>query len=81
VSRRGLLGAASAGLAGVAAAAAGGFALGKQDVEVAPATPGARSYPFYGTQQAGIVTPVQDRLHFAAFDITTGSRDELVSLL
>jgi deferrochelatase/peroxidase EfeB len=81
VSRRGLLGAAGAGLAGVAAGAAGGFALGKQDAEVAPATPGARSYPFYGTHQAGIVTPVQDRLHFAAFDVTTASRDELVSLL
>ena len=81
MSRRGLLGAAGAGLAGVAAGAAGGFALGKQDAEVAHATPGARSYPFYGTHQAGIVTPVQDRLHFAAFDVTTGSRDEIVSLL
>ena len=36
---------------------------------------------FYGAHQAGIVTPVQDRLHFAAFDITTDSRDELVELL
>ena len=61
VSRRGLLGAAGAGLAGVAAGAAGGFALAKQDAEVAAAAPGARSYPFYGTHQAGIVTPVQDR--------------------
>ena len=81
VSRRGLLGAAGAGLAGVAAGAAGGFALAKQDAEVAAVAPGARSYPFYGTHQAGIVTPVQDRLHFAAFDVTSGSRDELVSLL
>ena len=31
--------------------------------------------------QAGIATPAQDRLHFAAFDVTTDSRDELVALL
>ena len=27
------------------------------------------------------MTPAQDRLHFAAFDITTGSRAQLVALL
>jgi deferrochelatase/peroxidase EfeB len=37
--------------------------------------------PFHGTHQAGIVTPVQDRLHFAAFDITTDDRAEIVQLL
>ena len=31
--------------------------------------------------QAGIVTPAQDRLYLAAFDLTTTSRDELVALL
>jgi deferrochelatase/peroxidase EfeB len=36
---------------------------------------------FHGEHQAGIVTPVQDRLHFAAFDIKTDSRDELIELL
>jgi deferrochelatase/peroxidase EfeB len=41
----------------------------------------AKAYPFYGAHQAGIVTPAQDRLHFAAFDVTTGSRDELIGLL
>ena len=82
VSRRGLLGAAGAGLAGVAAGAAGGFVLASQDdaVEAQP-NPGARTYPFYGERQAGIITPMQDRLHFAAFDLTTGSRTELVELL
>ena len=43
--------------------------------------PGARTYPFYGDHQAGIVTPAQDRLHFAAFDVTTDSRAELIGLL
>ncbi|HET9254357.1 MAG TPA: iron uptake transporter deferrochelatase/peroxidase subunit [Pseudonocardiaceae bacterium] len=38
--------------------------------------------PFHGTHQAGITTPVQDRLHFAAFDLSPGAtRAELVSLL
>src|SRR5690606_15977273 len=31
--------------------------------------------------QAGIITEVQDRLHFAAFDVITDSRAELISLL
>ena len=82
VSRRGLLGAAGVGIAGVAAGAAGGFALGRQESESAAApNPGARTYPFYGVRQAGIITPMQDRLHFAAFDVITDSRDELVELL
>ncbi len=37
--------------------------------------------PFHGDRQAGIVTPAQDRLHFAAFDVTTDDRDQLVDLL
>ena len=82
VSRRGLLGAAGMGLAGVAAGAAGGFALAGQDsAPQAQPNPGARSYPFHGAHQAGIITPMQDRLHFAAFDVTTSSRTELVQLL
>jgi deferrochelatase/peroxidase EfeB len=81
VSRRGLLGAAGAGLAGLAAGAAGGFALGSAETTPSPQPPGTRTYPFYGEHQAGILTPVQDRLHFAAFDVITHSREELVQLL
>jgi deferrochelatase/peroxidase EfeB len=81
VSRRGLLGAAGAGLAGLAAGAAGGFALGSEEATPSPQTPWTRTYPFYGEHQAGILTPVQDRLHFAAFDVITNSRAELVQLL
>ncbi|GAA0969838.1 putative deferrochelatase/peroxidase EfeN [Nocardioides aquaticus] len=77
VSRRGLLGggAAAVGLAGA-------YGLGRVD-DPATATAGAgeERYPFRGEHQAGIVTPAQDRLHFAAFDVTTDSRDELVALL
>ncbi len=37
--------------------------------------------PFHGAHQAGITTPAQDRLLFAAFDLTTESREELQELL
>jgi deferrochelatase/peroxidase EfeB len=82
VSRRGLLGAAGVGLAGLAAGAAGGFAQGsEQSAPSQPPMPGLRTYPFYGEHQAGILTPMQDRMHFAAFDVITESREELVQLL
>lgn len=50
---------------------------------VATRSPAAASdtYPFYGPHQAGILTPAQDRLHFAAFDVTTTDRAALVALL
>jgi deferrochelatase/peroxidase EfeB len=37
--------------------------------------------PFYGRHQAGIATPVQDRLAFAAFDVTTREVRALKALL
>ena len=82
VSRRGLLGAAAgAGMVGLGIGVGGTVLAGRQiEAEAAPG-PGGRTYPFYGERQAGIITPAQDRLHFAAFDVTAGSRDELVSLL
>ncbi|MCW2804483.1 MAG: putative peroxidase [Propionibacteriaceae bacterium] len=45
------------------------------------APPVPLQYPFYGEHQAGISTPAQDRLHFAAFDVTTSSKAELGALL
>lgn len=81
VSRRRLLGVAGVGaLAG--AAAIGGYELADETTDTVPVSSGTGdSYPFHGEHQAGIVTPAQDRLHFAAFDVTTESRDELVGLL
>jgi deferrochelatase/peroxidase EfeB len=84
VSRRGLLGSGAA-VAGVA----GGYVVGHATVDGPQAVvPGggsgdgvASSYPFRGVHQAGIVTPAQDRLHFAAFDLTTDSREDVVALL
>jgi deferrochelatase/peroxidase EfeB len=70
-------------LGGGAAAAgvAGAFAAGRAS-EGAPAEAATSlAYDFHGTHQAGIVTPMQDRLHLAAFDVRTTDRGELVALL
>ncbi len=50
------------------------------DVDPAGADTGA-AVAFHGANQAGIATPVQDRLHFAAFDVKTDDRAEFVQLL
>ena len=79
VSRRSLLGFGGAGLVTLAAGFAGGF--GAARATAAAAEPATDVVPFFGTHQAGITTTAQDRLHFAAFDLTTTSRDDLVELL
>ncbi|WP_055587554.1 iron uptake transporter deferrochelatase/peroxidase subunit [Streptacidiphilus griseoplanus] len=83
VSRRAVIGWAGAGVA-LGAAAAGTVAAvtrhdggGSSGVDV----PDSAAVPFYGDHQAGIATPVQDRLHFAAFDVTTDDRAALVDML
>jgi len=77
VSRRRLLGVAGAG-AFAGAAGVTGYAVANP--ASAPGVDQA-TYPFFGEHQSGITTPVQDRLHFASFDVTTDSRAELVALL
>jgi deferrochelatase/peroxidase EfeB len=81
VSRRGLLGAAGIGLAGIAAGAAGAHRNSADARPAAETALGSKTYPFHGAHQAGIITPAQDRLHFAAFDVTTDSRQQLIQLL
>jgi deferrochelatase/peroxidase EfeB len=76
-----VLGAAGAGVVGLAAGVAGGFALDHAEPAGVAVPAGSRTYPFYGAHQAGIVTPAQDRLHFAAVDLITDSRTELIELL
>ena len=83
ISRRGLFGLAGAGVLGVGAGVAGGIAL---DRFVLPGSASAQEnaavYPFYAANQSGIVSPAQDRLHFASYDVASGvTRDELIGLL
>ncbi|WP_347108162.1 iron uptake transporter deferrochelatase/peroxidase subunit [Paenarthrobacter sp. S56] len=81
LSRRGLLSLAGVGGAGAVAGLAAGF-LGHDAVTASAAVPvDAPVVPFFGDHQAGITTPAQDRLHMAAFDVTTEDRKELVKLL
>ncbi len=81
-SRRSLIGWGGAGLALGAAAAGGAVAMTRtgNDVDPTAAESGA-AIGFHGTHQAGIATPVQDRLHFAAFDVKTEDRAEFVQML
>ncbi|KOV90488.1 iron uptake transporter deferrochelatase/peroxidase subunit [Streptomyces sp. NRRL B-3648] len=81
-SRRALIGWGGAGLALGAAAAGGAVAMARtgDDMDPAAAETGG-AVEFHGAHQAGIATPVQDRLHFAAFDVKTGDRDEFVQML
>jgi len=78
MTRRGLLRRAGVAGAGIGLGA-GGYALGHASAEGEPE--GTGTVGFWGPHQAGIVTEAQDRLHFAAFDVTTTSRDELRDLL
>ncbi|GAA3674098.1 iron uptake transporter deferrochelatase/peroxidase subunit [Arthrobacter ginkgonis] len=77
LSRRSLFAAAGAGGVGLAAGAVVHAAYGSAR-EPAPV---AGVVPFHGEHQAGITTDAQDRMHIAAFDVTTQDRDELVALL
>jgi deferrochelatase/peroxidase EfeB len=76
-SRRGFLG--GAGLA------AGGLASsGIARAQLAPSHPQPspdETEPFYGPHQAGITTPMQESLYFAAFDVTATKRQDLIALL
>ncbi|MEU0132606.1 iron uptake transporter deferrochelatase/peroxidase subunit [Streptomyces sp. NPDC006296] len=79
-SRRALLGWGGAGLA-LGAAATGGAVAAVRSGGAETAPDGGAAVPFHGAHQAGIATAVQDRLHFAAFDVTTEDRAELAALL
>ncbi|WP_246250463.1 iron uptake transporter deferrochelatase/peroxidase subunit [Actinomadura litoris] len=79
MSRRRMLGFGGASLLVGAAAGAGLDRVAVAEEDDDPAAGGA--VPFHGAHQAGIATPVQDRLHFAAFDVTTGDRAKLVRML
>ena len=72
------------GIAGAGVALAGAGAAGAgidRALGVHTAQAATDIVPFHGPNQAGIVTPAQEHLHFAALDVTTKDRAKLVSLL
>jgi deferrochelatase/peroxidase EfeB len=77
-SRRRFLGGAL-GAAGVLAGGGGGYGIARATSvdSVGHAAPVA----FYGEHQAGIATPAQDRLAFAAFDITSSDVEAVHAML
>ncbi len=78
MTRRRLL--AGAGAAGIGIGIGGtSYLLGRDEAGDSPDL--GATVPFYGARQAGIETPAQDRLHFAAFDLTLTSAGELRDLL
>jgi len=79
LSRRGLLGLAGLGVGAGVVGFGAGIAV---DRAVSGTQAAAAVHPFYGEHQSGITTAVQDRLHFAAFDVNPGlDRDGLIDLL
>jgi deferrochelatase/peroxidase EfeB len=82
LSRRGLLGIVGAGAAGLAIGAGAGIAGSAALARAAESGGAASAFEFFGAHQAGITTPVQDHMHFAAFDMMARTdRDDVISLL
>jgi deferrochelatase/peroxidase EfeB len=78
LSRRRLLQSAGAGAAGIGIGGAG-FLVGQETAEAN--AEGTGTVEFFGEHQAGIDTPAQDRLHFAAFDLVEEDPAALKQLL
>lgn len=81
--RRRFLGTAL-GAAGVVAAGGAGFGIARAtEADASPRQqPASAGYvPFFGKHQAGIATPAQDRLAFAAFDVTATDAQSLQVML
>ena len=78
LTRRRLLATAGVGAAGLSLGG-GGFLAGRASAE--SSGDGTGSVAYYGEHQAGIATPAQDRLHFAAFDLLTEDPAELRELM
>jgi deferrochelatase/peroxidase EfeB len=80
-SRRALIGGGVLGVGGLAGGVALGIDRSSGDMQPDNATSGNGTVPFFGRRQAGITTPQQSRMVFAAFDLTTSSVDDVRLLL
>ena len=76
-SRRGFLTTAGS----LVAAGSVGFGAEAATAPVAKAPKLPAMEPFWGARQAGILTPPQNHTYFAAFDLTTTKREDVVKLL
>ena len=76
-SRRGLLAASAGGLAGLAATGATRASAALHPAQAEEVA----TVPFYGEWQGGVLTPIQSSTVFAALDLTTDKRTELVLLM
>jgi deferrochelatase/peroxidase EfeB len=88
LTRRGVLLAGGGAAVGLAASAGAGFAVGRETDDgagggggTAGSDAGGDVVAFHGAHQAGVATPAQARLVFAAFDVVSDSRDDLRDLL
>ncbi|HET7169513.1 MAG TPA: iron uptake transporter deferrochelatase/peroxidase subunit [Candidatus Limnocylindrales bacterium] len=89
LSRRALLGVAATGSVAFVAGRASSALFppappdpSRSDVAGSAAAAAAAVYPFFGGHQAGVSTPLQGHLHFAAFDLSERAvRADLVALL
>jgi deferrochelatase/peroxidase EfeB len=75
LTRRRLLGGAGLVGTGVVLGAGGAYGVDRAAPGDASGTPAESTVPFYGPHQAGITTPQQSRLVFAAFDLITSDVD------
>jgi len=80
-SRRGFL----LGAGGIAGLAAGGGAAQAKPhhppLKQTAALEDDRRLPFYGVHQNGILTPIQAHTYFAAFDVMSDRRSDLIALM
>jgi deferrochelatase/peroxidase EfeB len=81
LTRRRLLGGAGLVGTGVVLGAGGAYGVDRAAPEDTSASAAESTVPFYGPRQAGITTPQQSRLVFAAFDLTTSDVDAVKAML
>lgn len=81
LSRRQFLGLAGLGALTLGFGGAGGFALSRNVGDGIAGDLMMRQYPFRGDHQAGILTPAQQQMQTAAFDLITDDKEVLISLL
>lgn len=84
VSRRAVLAGGALTALGLSLGSAGGFAFGMgrgEERGLEQADVMALQYPFRGEHQPGILTPQQQQMHTAAYNLTANTRDAFIDLL